>query len=135
MKRIRIGELVKETGLSRATVDRAINDRGGVHARTRAVIDEAVRRLNTVSPRGAEQAVSADLVMRVGRGFYDQLSSVAQEPHFAGLTLHDMYQTGDEEMLELVSRLCRDLERPHLLVICLIHVMKCQTGKVRLLCN
>jgi LacI family transcriptional regulator len=115
MKRIRIGELVKETGLSRATVDRAINDRGGVHARTRAVIDEAVRRLNTVSPRGAEQAVSADLVMRVGRGFYDQLSSVAQEPHFAGLTLHDMYQTGDEEMLELVSRLCRNLERPLIL--------------------
>lgn len=115
MKRIGIGELVKETGLSRATIDRAVNGRGGVHQRTMRVIEETVRRLGADRGQSPHSSIDADLVLRIGRGFYEQLSWVAVEHGFPGLKLHDMYQCGDEEMLELVSRLCRDVDRPLIL--------------------
>ena len=45
MRRVGIADIMRETGLSRATVDRALNGRGRVHARTRAAIEETLRRL------------------------------------------------------------------------------------------
>ena len=46
MRRVKISDIVRETGLSRSTVDRVLNGREKVHARTRAVVEKAVRRLS-----------------------------------------------------------------------------------------
>jgi LacI family transcriptional regulator len=113
-KRVRITELVKETGLSRATIDRAMNGRGGVHAKTRAVIDDTLRRLES-RRSAALDPKAADIVLRVGRGLYGQLQSIRQQPRFAGLNFVDMFQTEDRDMLEVVRKLCRDCRRPLIL--------------------
>lgn len=116
MRRVGIGQIVKETGLSRATVDRALNGRGGVHARTRAVIDEAIRRLQNGGKTSAmPAAVTVDLALRVGRGFLEQMKLWAPTVAGVDLVIHDLYQASDERMLETVTELCRDTTRPLIL--------------------
>ena len=113
MRRVGIGQIVKETGLSRATVDRALNGRGGVHARTRAVIDEALRRLQLDGmSRSPVRLVHADLALRVGRGFLEQMKLWAPSVPGVAFDIHDLYQASDEQMLEAVTQLCRDTTRP-----------------------
>ncbi|MFP3655983.1 LacI family transcriptional regulator, partial [Burkholderia sp. SIMBA_052] len=43
-------QLMEITQLSRATIDRALNDRPGVHPRTRSAVEAALRQLGSNSP-------------------------------------------------------------------------------------
>jgi LacI family transcriptional regulator len=47
MRRVTVAEIMRETGLSRATVDRVLNGRGRVHPRTQHVIRETIGRLQS----------------------------------------------------------------------------------------
>ncbi len=116
MKRPRIRDVMRETGLSRATVDRVLNGRGGVHPRTRLAVEDTLRNLGAGPDRQPDAAAAvADLVLRVGRGFFDQLAGAVDRHGLAGLRVHDLHQAADAEMLEAVARLCRDVERPLIL--------------------
>lgn len=115
MRRVGIGQIVKETGLSRATVDRALNGRGGVHARTRVVIEEALRRLQGDKSGSAANPRAVDLVLRVGRGFFEQIKLWAPATAGVAFAIRDLYQASDEQMLKTVSELCRDTTRPLIL--------------------
>lgn len=115
MKRVRVSEIVRETGLSRATIDRALNKRPGVHPRTEELIGRAIERLS--DGWGADEDASrhadrkVDLVIRLGRGLTDQfLSSLPGLP--ARIGLHDMHQKGEDEIFEIVRELCQDAEVP-----------------------
>jgi LacI family transcriptional regulator len=116
MRRVTIGDLARETGLSRATIDRVLNGRGHVHARTRVVVEQALDRLSTVrGTRRGDEPVSApafDLLMRVGRGMMDQmmLASAACKP--ADIAFHAMHQASEDDVLHRVRELCRTHERP-----------------------
>jgi LacI family transcriptional regulator len=50
MRRVTVADIMHETGLSRATVDHALNGRGRVHDRTRVVVEATLRSL--MSPGG-----------------------------------------------------------------------------------
>jgi LacI family transcriptional regulator len=119
MQRVGIGEIAKATGLSRATIDRALNGRSGVHPRTRDVIQDALRRLRaegdppeaTTAP-GAAQVPEFDLVMRVGRGLMEQVRAALGLIAPSRVAIHDLYQSNNTELLATVRELCADTERP-----------------------
>lgn len=49
MHRVTIAQLMQETGLSRATIDRVINKRGKVHPRTLQVVQNSLEKLSLAS--------------------------------------------------------------------------------------
>jgi len=111
MRRVRIGDIMRETGLSRATVDRVINGREGVHPKTRAIVEDALHRLGTpVDKNSSSESPPIDFVLRVGRGMLRQLQSTI-EVEASASTVYDMYQKDEGEMLELVRKLCGDSSR------------------------
>lgn len=113
MRRVGIAEIMRESGLSRATVDRVLNGRGQVHPRTREVVEDTLRRLSTPAVP-AEAGPPLDVVLRLGRGLMAQVRAA-----WNGLSLpggfHDMYQADEAAMLGLVAELCGDAERPLIL--------------------
>jgi LacI family transcriptional regulator len=122
MKRVRISQLARETGLSRATIDRALNGRGGVHERTKRVIEDTLQRLSAqeATPEAASTAASAaepgvDLVLRVGRGLLEQIKAARNSLGHRSLSIHDMYQRNEQDLLDQVRELCRDPGRPLIL--------------------
>lgn len=118
VRRVKVGEIVRATGLSRATVDRALNRRPGVHPRTERLVRAAYERLAAdgqatleALPQRAEAAVEADAILRFGGGLTRQLLE-ARERLGVPLTIHDMYQENEDAVLALVRRLCAAGERP-----------------------
>ena len=112
MRRVRIAELVAETGLSRATVDRALNGRPGVHPRTRAVVEATMERLAKQPDLAGAPRADVDVVLRLGRGLMSQFSRISESQGRPGLRLHDMWQEGQASILELVRKLSADVSRP-----------------------
>lgn len=106
---------MRETGLSRATVDRALNGRGRVHDRTRLVVEETLRKL--MAP-GSETArpVQADIALRLGRGMMGQMRAIWAASGAKG-TFHDLHMADDASVLRLVESLCKDASRPLILTI------------------
>jgi LacI family transcriptional regulator len=122
MKRVGMNELVRETGLSRATIDRALNGRSGVHKRTKQVIEATLVRLREleVPQDTGETAVPgstrpADLVLRLGRGLMEQIRAARGALGYEALDIHDMHQRSESDILEIVRALCYDPERPLIL--------------------
>lgn len=117
--RVRIIDIMRITGLSRATVDRVVNRRGGIHPRTVRLVRDAYMQLRAEA-RTAEEDVDevsshrpqqVDAVIRFGRGLTEQIFSV-RERYQLPLKLHDMHERTDEEILKLVKDLCRTTDHP-----------------------
>lgn len=83
-KRVTTQEIVAATGLSRATVDRVLNNRPGVHPRTRVAVEGAILELerppvDSVSFSAAEKMTSMppkhfQLIVQTGDAFTQKLS-------------------------------------------------------------
>lgn len=104
MRRVSIADIMKHTGLSRATVDRVLNRRGQVHQRTRALVEDAFKRLRASSPAVPRLQPKADLVLRVGRGMMDQMRAAWDRAGARG-TFHDMYQAQEAELVATIRSL------------------------------
>ncbi|MCI0148879.1 substrate-binding domain-containing protein [Paraburkholderia sediminicola] len=83
-------QLMEITQLSRATIDRALNDRPGVHPRTRSAVEAALRQLGSSSPtrssiRVKHRTYDFRLLAQAGDAFTDELTRAAAElePEFA----------------------------------------------------
>ncbi|TKC87890.1 LacI family transcriptional regulator [Trinickia terrae] len=83
-------QLMEITQLSRATIDRALNDRPGVHPRTRRAVEAAIKQLSSaaptkVSPRAKQSAYGFRLLAQAGDAFTDELTrtAIALEAEFA----------------------------------------------------
>jgi LacI family transcriptional regulator len=83
-------QLMEMTQLSRATIDRALNNRPGVHPRTRSAVDAALRQLGAGSAARlegavAERAYTFRLLAQAGDAFTEELTrcAVALEAEFA----------------------------------------------------
>lgn len=108
MPRVRITDIVRATGLSRSTVDRALNRRGHVHPRTLALVEETRRRLAGDVPAPPRPPV--DLVLRVGRGMMGQLERAWRAFGLEG-SFHDLHGAADAAVVERVRALCERTER------------------------
>lgn len=111
MKRVSIAEIMRETGLSRATVDRVLNGRGKVHPRTRDAVERAMQLLAVPRDGAARSRYAADIVLRLGLGMTGQMRA-AWERHRPEGAFHDLYQASEAEVTETLSALCDDLSRP-----------------------
>ncbi len=83
-------QLMEITQLSRATIDRALNDRPGVHPRTRSAVEAALRQLSSGSParsstHARQNTYDFRLLAQAGDAFTDELTRTAAElePEFA----------------------------------------------------
>ncbi|AGS25156.1 LacI family transcriptional regulator protein (plasmid) [Rhizobium etli bv. mimosae str. Mim1] len=111
-RRVTIAELVKSTGLSRATIDRALNGRGGIHPRTQNVISEALQQLSKAGPLVPRpEGPQVDAVLRTGRGLAMQIGFWCKELQLP-VAYADMHQKNEDEMLEMVHARCKDVSRP-----------------------
>ncbi|CAD6554412.1 hypothetical protein LMG27952_05620 [Paraburkholderia hiiakae] len=77
-------QLMELTQLSRATIDRALNDRPGVHPRTRSAVEAALRQLGAsddpalpVASRAASNALRVRLLLQAGDAFTAELTRTA----------------------------------------------------------
>ncbi|WP_233888418.1 LacI family DNA-binding transcriptional regulator [Paraburkholderia flagellata] len=77
-------QLMELTQLSRATIDRALNDRPGVHPRTRSAVEAALRQLGAsddqvlpVASRAASHALRVRLLLQAGDAFTAELTRTA----------------------------------------------------------
>ncbi|MFD1807098.1 hypothetical protein ACFSHQ_00440 [Gemmobacter lanyuensis] len=112
MRRVTVAEIMRETGLSRATVDRVLNGRGHVHPRTRAAVEDTLARLGR--GEAPPPVIAADIALRVGRGMMAQMRDAWQG---AGLTgrFEDLYLADEDQVLRRIEDLCRDANRPLIL--------------------
>ena len=116
MRRVTVADIMRETGLSRATVDRVLNERGHVHPRTKRVIQETLTRLQTpTEPRG-NTTVAADMILRVGRGMTRQMTAAWAARGVEG-AIHDVYDTSEDEIIRLIEGLSEDISRPLILTV------------------
>ena len=77
-------QLMELTQLSRATIDRALNDRPGVHPRTRSAVEAALRQLGAsddqalpIASRTASTALRVRLLLQAGDAFTAELTRMA----------------------------------------------------------
>ena len=96
---ITISDIVAATGLSRATIDRVINNRSGVHPRTEAHVRRVLSQLETErSPTAETRLESAKdlkfgLVVQAGQAFTRSLLTELEkfpDPAFAGFQANPM---------------------------------------------
>lgn len=116
MARISIADIVRESGLSRATVDRALNNRSGVHNRTRMLVEAALHRLNAAQDI-RQTPPTIDVALRLGRGLMTQIQRAANGLDPTELVLHDLYQLDDAAVLSRIRALCQDVSRPLILTV------------------
>ncbi|MBN8633092.1 MAG: LacI family DNA-binding transcriptional regulator [Rhodobacterales bacterium] len=116
MRRVTVADIMRETGLSRATVDRALNGRGRVHDRTRLVVEETLRKLMSPGADAPARPLQADIALRVGKGMMGQMRAAWAESGAKG-AFHDLHMADDASVLRLVENLCKDASRPLILTI------------------
>lgn len=114
MPRGSIKDISRLTGLSRATIDRALHGRAHVHPRTRAAVDAALRRLERPESAAAE-TVEADAILRLGRGMTAEVARARGVLGLDGVSLTDLEQADDAAMLAAVEGACADPARPLIL--------------------
>lgn len=114
MQRVTVADIMRETGLSRATVDRVLNKRGHVHDRTRAVVEDAFRRLASPGADAPRKPPVADVALRVGKGMMAQVRSAWASSGAEG-AFHDLHMADDATVLRCVENLCKDVSRPLIL--------------------
>jgi len=114
MPRVAITDIMRETGLSRATVDRALNERGKVHARTQELVRETLQRLKA-RPAAETSRPAADIVLRVGRGLMEHLRAAWGEA--ADGRFVDLHQGREGDVLAALADLCADVSRPLIVTV------------------
>ena len=116
---IGIYEIVAATGLSRATVDRVLNKRPGVHPRTQAHVLRVLAHLEKNGQTGPQEsfalekreAVRFGIVVQAGETFRRSVLATAlkmKDAGAGGAMLHAVASQSDEETIELIRTLGRD---------------------------
>ena len=110
MRRVTVADIMRETGLSRATIDRVLNGRSKVHDRTRAVVEETLTRLRS-GGEAAQKPLVADIALRVGRGMMGQMRAAWTASGAQG-SFHDLHMADEATVLRCIDGLCKNIARP-----------------------
>jgi LacI family transcriptional regulator len=116
---ITINEIVAATGLSRATIDRVLNKRPGVHPRTQAHVLRVLARLENDGHLDQQEPFALErrepyrfgIVVQAGKTFADSVLDTVQKLKDAEsgvATLQAAASRSDEETIELIQMLGRD---------------------------
>lgn len=127
---ITINDIMTATGLSRATIDRVLNKRAGVHPRTRAHVLRVLAQLENgpvpsglLKPAKGQRLPDAEanstsatqfnfgLIVQAGQAFtqslLNQLRALAY-PRFADATFDGLASQSDEETVDLILKVGKD---------------------------
>ena len=118
---ITINEIVAATGLSRATVDRVLNKRPGVHPRTQAHVLRVLAHLENNGQAGQQEpaafekreAVRLGIVVQAGETFRRSVLETVQKMKDGGngIAVSQALASGsDEETIELIRTVGRDTD-------------------------
>lgn len=116
---ISISEIVAATGLSRATVDRVLNKRPGVHPRTQAHVLRVLAHLENNGQAGLQEASALEkreaarigVVVQAGETFRRSILETVQKMKDADggvAVLQAVASRSDEETIELIRTVGRD---------------------------
>jgi LacI family transcriptional regulator len=116
---VSINEIVAATGLSRATVDRVLNKRAGVHPRTQAHVLRVLARLENGGEPGLQESFSLQkreahrfaIVVQAGETFRRSVLETVQKLQNAesGAAILQAAASGsDEETIELIQTVGRE---------------------------
>jgi LacI family transcriptional regulator len=116
---VSIKEIVAATGLSRATVDRVLNKRPGVHPRTQAHVLRGLARLENGGEPGLQESFSLEkrqahrfaIVVQAGETFRRSVLETVQKLQNAesgAAILQAAASSSDEETIELIQTVGRD---------------------------
>ena len=118
-RRVKIGEIAAATGLSRATVDRVLNKRPGVHPRTHAHVLRVLARLENdgqagpAKPDSFEKRGALGMVVQAGETFTKSVLETVKklkEGESSATTLEAAASRSDEETIELIRTFGRKLD-------------------------
>jgi LacI family transcriptional regulator len=115
---VSINEIVAATGLSRATVDRVLNKRPGVHPRTQAHVLRTLAHLESDGHTGVGAALGSDLrktyrfkiVVQAGETFTRSVLERVEKlgDGGGGETLQGLASRSDEETIDLIESVGRE---------------------------
>ena len=116
-----ISDIVAATGLSRATVDRVLNKRSGVHPRTQAHVLRVLAHLENGRQAGLQEPFALEkreahrfaIVVQAGETFRRSVLKTVQkikDTESSAATLQVAASKSDEETIELIQTLGRDLD-------------------------
>jgi LacI family transcriptional regulator len=116
---VSINEIVAATGLSRATVDRVLNKRAGVHPRTQAHVFRVLARLENAGEAGLQESFFLEkrethrfaIVVQAGETFRRSVLETVQRMKDADSSasiLQAAASRSDEETIELIQTVGRD---------------------------
>lgn len=111
MTRPTIADIVAESGLSRATVDRVLNGRPNVHPRTREAVERALANL-TARTQPTHDMPEIDFALRLGAGLIAQFKRLSECLGDRKHLIHDLHQQSDALVLARIRELCADASRP-----------------------
>lgn len=131
MRRVRIKEIALESGVSRATVDRVLNNRDGVRPRTRAAVESAMKRLAEPDPASGFRGRPFDAVLRLGGGMAQQCRDAMAAYLSAGCSLYDMFQQDESAILERIDQLAEAADRPLIVTVKDTSRMRSRLSKLR----
>ncbi len=114
--RATLSEVARQAGVSAATVDRVINNRAGVKARTREIVIETARRLGYIAPGQAEtpahsgETIRLDFVLPVGtntfiRMLHEQLAVQASTRAALDVHIHAIEGFNPERLAATLDKL------------------------------
>jgi LacI family transcriptional regulator len=120
-RRISISEIVAATGLSRATVDRVLNKRSGVHPRTQAHVLRVLARLENDGQPWRQEPFALEkresyrfgIVVQAGQTFTRSVLDNVQklkDAENSAANLQGAASRSDEETIELLQTVGRDLD-------------------------
>jgi LacI family transcriptional regulator len=118
---VSINEIVSATGLSRATVDRVLNKRPGVHPRTQAHVLRVLGRLENGGEPGLQEPFALEkreahrfaIVIQAGETFRRSVLETVQKQQNAesgAAILQARASSSDEETIELIQTIGRDAD-------------------------
>jgi LacI family transcriptional regulator, galactose operon repressor len=118
---VSITEIVAATGLSRATVDRVVNERPGVHPRTRAHVLRVIAHLQNGEQAGPHEPFALEkretprfgIVIQAGETFRRSVLRTVQnmkDEERSAAILQAATSQSDEETIELIRKLGADSE-------------------------
>ena len=112
MAKVRIADIVRATGLSRATVDRVLNARGRVHSRTVEAVERAMKQLSNrnVVIRD-DNDVPIDILMRLGSGMARQMRETFEFVRGPNDRYFDLFEEDEEGVLRHLRAICSDTTR------------------------
>ena len=131
MRRIKIKEIALESGVSRATVDRVLNNRAGVRPRTRVAVETAMRRLAAPDSTGGFRGRPFDAVLRLGGGMAQQCRDAMASYLSAGCRLYDMFQQDEGAILAHIDELAEAADRPLIVAVKDTSRMRSRLSKLR----